>query len=93
MEQILLANDLPKETIAAIMMLYKIMKVYVCTLLTKHIEKKKLDGNCTIILRGIVNKSWKQHPKKQQLYGHLPPISKTIQIRRTTHAGEVRTNS
>ena len=28
----------------------------------------------------------KQHPTKQ-LYGHLPPISKTIQIRRTRHVG------
>ena len=27
------------------------------------------------------------HPKKQQLYGHLPPIMKTIQVRRTRHAG------
>ena len=31
--------------------------------------------------------SWKQHPTKQQLYGHLPPISKTIQIRRARHVG------
>ena len=31
------------------------------------------------MLRAIVNKSWKQHPTKQQLYDHLPPISKTIQ--------------
>ena len=23
-------------------------------------------------------KSWKPHPTKQQVYGHLPPISKTI---------------
>ena len=33
---------------------------------------------------------------KQQLYGHFPPITKTIQIRRTRHAGtaiEVRTNT
>ena len=27
----------------------------------------------------IFNKSWKQHPMKQQLYSHLLPISKTIQ--------------
>ena len=28
------------------------------------------------------------HPSwQQQLYGHLPPISKTLQIRRTRHAG------
>ena len=40
--------------------------------------KKKLDGNCTRILWAILNKSRKQHPMKQQLYGHLLPISKTI---------------
>ena len=28
-----------------------------------------------------------QHPTKHQLYGHLPPITKTIQVRRTRHAG------
>ena len=43
--------------------------------------------NCTRILRVILNKSLKQHPTKQHLYGHLPPISKTIQVRRTRHAG------
>ena len=26
-------------------------------------------------------------PTRHQLYGHLPPITKTIQIRRTRHAG------
>ena len=31
----------------------------------------------------ILNWSEKRHLKKQHLYGHLPPISKTIQIRRT----------
>ena len=54
--------------------------------LTKRVEKN-LDGNCTRMLRAIINKSWKQHPTKQQLYGHLPPITKTIRIRRTRHAG------
>ena len=39
------------------------------------------------MLRDILNKSWKQHSTKQQLCGHLPPISKTIQIRRTRYAG------
>ena len=28
-----------------------------------------------------------QDPTKQQLYGHLPPITKTIQVRRTRHVG------
>ena len=49
--------------------------------------EKKFDVNCTRILRAVLNKSWKQHPTKQQLYGHLPPISKTIQVQRTKHAG------
>ena len=40
-------------------------------MLTKHIEKK----------------FGTQYPTKEQLYGHLPYISKTIQIRRTRHAG------
>ena len=67
--------------------------LYGCTTwtLTKHIEKK-LDGNYTRMLQAILNKSWGQHPTKQQLYGHLPPITKTIKIRRTRH-GEARTSS
>ena len=54
--------------------------------LTKRLEKK-LDGNYTRMLRAILNKSWRQHPTRHQLYGHLPPITKTIQVRRTRHAG------
>ena len=41
----------------------------------------------SISLRAILNKSWRQHPTRHQLYGHLPPITKTIQVRRTRHAG------
>ena len=41
----------------------------------------------TRMLRAILNKSWWQHPTRHQLYGHLPPITKTIQVRRTRHAG------
>ena len=33
-----------------------------------------------------MNKTWKQHPTKQRLYSHLPPISKTIQERRKRDA-------
>ena len=39
------------------------------------------------MLRAILNKSWRQHPTTHQLYGHLPPITKTIQVRRNGHAG------
>ena len=62
--------------------------IYGCTTwtLTKRLEIK-LDRNYTRMLRSIVNRSWKQHPTKKQLYGPLPPITKTIQIRRTRHAG------
>ena len=37
--------------------------------------------------QAISNKSWRQHPTKHQLYSHLPPIMKTIQVRRTRHVG------
>ena len=62
--------------------------LYGCTtwMLTKRLEKK-LDGNYTRMLRAILNKSWQQHPTRHQLYGHLPPITKTIQARRTRHVG------
>ena len=39
------------------------------------------------MLRAILNKSRRQHTTRHRLYGHLPPITKTIQIRRTRHAG------
>ena len=62
--------------------------LYGCTTwtLTKRMGKK-LDSNYTRMLRAILNKSWRQHPTKPQLYGHLPPITKTIKIRWTRHAG------
>ena len=62
--------------------------LYGCTTwtLTKRMEKK-LDVNYTRMLRAILNKSWRQHPIKQQLNSHLPPITKTIKIRWTRHAG------
>ena len=59
---------------------------YTTWTLTKRMEKK-LDGNYTRMLRAILSKSWRQHPTKQQLYGHLPPITKTIKIRRSKYAG------
>ena len=62
--------------------------LYGCTTwtLTKRL-KKKLDGNYSRMLRAILNKSWRQHPIRHQLYGHLPSITITIQVRRTRHAG------
>ena len=62
--------------------------LYGCTTwtLTRRLEKK-LDSNYTRMLRAILNRSWRQHPTGHQLYGHLPPITKTIQVRRARHAG------
>ena len=62
--------------------------LYGCTTwtVTKWLEKK-LDGSYTRMLRAILNKFWRQHPTKHQLYGHLPPITKTIHVRQTRHAG------
>ena len=60
--------------------------ISIMMLLTKRL-KKKLDGYYTRMLRAILNKSWRQHPTRHQLYGRLPPITKTIQVRRTRHAG------
>ena len=51
------------------------------------IVSRFFNGNYTRMLREILNKSWRQHPTKHQLYGHLPPITKTIQVIRTRHAG------
>ena len=61
--------------------------LYGCTTwtLTKRLEK--LDGNYTRILRAILNKSRRQHPRRHQLYSHLPSITETIQVRRARHAG------
>ena len=63
--------------------------LYGCTTWTqtKRLEKK-LDGNYARMLRAILNKSWRQHPTKHQLYGHLPSITKTIQVKRARHAGD-----
>ena len=62
--------------------------LYECTTwtLTKRMEKK-LVRNYTRMPWAILNKSWRQNPTKQQLYGHLPPITKTNKIKRTRHVG------
>ena len=51
--------------------------LYGCTrwTLTRRMVKRP-NGNYTRMLRAKLNKSWRQHPPKQQLYGNLPPITK-----------------
>ena len=75
--------DLAYVEVAVNKDIYSFLSVW---MLTKRLEKK-LHGNYIRMLRAIFNKSWRQHPTRHQLYGHLPPITKTIQVRRTRHAG------
>ena len=51
-----------------------------------HVSMKIMSLN-PMYLCLIWNKSWQQHPTRRQLYGHLPPITKNIQARRTRYAG------
>ena len=60
--------------------------LYGCTTWTLTKRSGRI-GNYTRMLRAKLNKSWRQHPTRHQIYSHLPPITKTIQVRRTRHAG------
>ena len=66
----------------------KVWKLIVCTsyhMDTNKTHGEKPNGNYTRMLHAILNKSWNQHPTKQQLDGHLPPLSKTISTRHARH--------
>ena len=54
--------------------------------LTETLESK-LDGTYTRMLRAVLNISWRHHPTKLQLYGHIPPISTILRERRMRFAG------
>ena len=62
--------------------------LYGCTTWTliKGLEKKarrRLHKNAASNIEQVLEAT----PTKHQLYGHLPPITKTIKVRRTRHAG------
>ena len=50
-----------------------------------YLKLRLLPGDLKI--KWYLQKNRQQHPTRHQLYGHLPPITKTIQVRRTRHAG------
>ena len=52
---------------------------YTTWTLTKRIVKK-LDSNCTRMLRVILYESRRQYPTKQQQYSHLPPSRKLSKL-------------
>ena len=68
--------------------IYSSMCVSICLCIYRHVcVYIYIYMSYTRMLRAILNKSWRQHPTRHQLYGHLPPITKTIQVRRARHAG------
>ena len=44
------------------------------------------------MLQAVLNKSFRQHPTKQQMYGHLP-LAKLDEPDKRDTDGEVKTNS
>ena len=73
--------------------MYMSVYIYVCMYMSVsvyiyiYVCMYKLYNNYTSILRAILNTSWRQHPKRNKLYGHLPTITKTIQVGRSRHGG------
>ena len=59
--------------------------------LTKQ-QEASLDGTYTRLLRTALNISWKKHPTKKRIYGHLSPISTSIRERRLKLAGHLWRN-
>ena len=43
----------------------------------------EIHKSTSLMSSSLLLQSWQQHPARHQLYGHLPPITKTIQVRRT----------
>ena len=68
--------------------------LYDCTIwtLTKPL-KERHDDNYTRMSLAALNKSWKQHPTKQQLFSHLPPkLSETSKMRCALQEKKRQTN-
>ena len=80
-----LPDDIKREFFCAIVVSVLVYGSNAWTL-TKRLESK-LDGTFTRMLRAVLNISWKKHPTKKRMYGHLPPISDVIRERRTRFAG------
>ena len=75
-------NNCDKSMMSAITAVYVAIK----TIISSNTCDKSVKFAITAVYVVILNKSWKQHPTKQLLCGHLTPITKTIQVRRTKHA-------
>ena len=51
------------------------------------LRKGTMFKNISYLMTLHVSKFSRQHPTSHQLYGHLSPITKTIQVRQTKHVG------
>ena len=51
-------------------------------------KKTRWERNYARMLCAVLNIFWKQHSRKQQLYGHLLSISQTTQLRQARHDGD-----
>ena len=80
-----LSDDLKRRFFRAVVEPVLLYGSTTWTLLKSHI--KSLDGTYTRMLRAILNKSWKEHPTKYELYASIPPITDTIKERRMRFAG------
>ena len=69
------------------MCVYIYIYIYICVYIYIYIYINLCVYIYIYIYISILNKSWWQHLTRHQLYGHLPPVTKTIQVRRTRHAG------
>ena len=74
-------------------MIVKIIKMCLIRVYQKYFDSTDLYikiisyTNLKTIYNFTILLFWRQHPTKQQLYSHQPPITKTIQIRWTRHPG------
>ena len=64
--------------------------LYESTIWNNNMHGEKLDGNYIRMPRAVLNKSWKQHPTKPQLYGHLLEWIVRWEVRRTRYVGFCR---
>ena len=87
-----LITDEIKQGFLQILALSVLLYSYTTCTFMKHSEKN-LDKNYTRMLHALLNKSWKEHPTKQQLCSYLPLISHTIQVRQSRHVGHYKLRS
>ena len=80
-----LPNNLKREFFRAVVEPILLYGSTTWTLLKN--QTRKLDGTYTRMLRAILNKSWTDHPTKEELYGNIPAVSETIMERRMKFAG------